>query len=170
MTTRSDVPAGYKKTKVGMNPEEWEVVKLEAMSKIEMGQSPPSNSYNIDGDGLPFLQWSHTISGMERKPINQQRHFREPGFNGAIPFQAWKRIGKSSGIHKQVRASMEPYHFRHGNDTTHLLDKVHAWLQWSHTISGMETQKPISSARVREVASMEPYHFRHGNNHSAETL
>ena len=37
-------------------PEGWEVVKLGEICKINMGQSPPSITYNKDRKGLPFFQ------------------------------------------------------------------------------------------------------------------
>lgn len=50
------VPEGYKKTKVGIIPEDWEVKKLEKVSKITMGQSPRSENYNNLNIGLPLIQ------------------------------------------------------------------------------------------------------------------
>lgn len=52
---------GYEKVKMvdsdlGPIPEEWEVKRLEDVSNIVMGQSPSSNFYNINGEGLPFHQ------------------------------------------------------------------------------------------------------------------
>ena len=37
-------------------PQGWEWKKLESISEIILGQSPPSSTYNEDGDGLPFYQ------------------------------------------------------------------------------------------------------------------
>ncbi|HDZ16892.1 hypothetical protein LCGC14_0290520 [marine sediment metagenome] len=37
-------------------PESWEIRKLNEISEIIMGQSPPSSTYNINSDGLPFFQ------------------------------------------------------------------------------------------------------------------
>jgi len=37
-------------------PEEWRVVRLGEVAQIEMGQSPPSITYNSEGIGLPFFQ------------------------------------------------------------------------------------------------------------------
>lgn len=37
-------------------PEGWSCVELAEICDIEMGQSPPSSTYNTDGAGLPFLQ------------------------------------------------------------------------------------------------------------------
>lgn len=35
---------------------DWETKKLNSVAKINMGQSPPSSTYNKEGDGLPFFQ------------------------------------------------------------------------------------------------------------------
>lgn len=43
-------------TELGAIPIEWEVKQLESVSKITMGQSPESSSYNDKGEGLPFYQ------------------------------------------------------------------------------------------------------------------
>ena len=37
-------------------PDGWERVRLSDICHIEMGQSPPSSTYNETGDGLPFFQ------------------------------------------------------------------------------------------------------------------
>lgn len=37
-------------------PEGWKLVKLNDIAYINMGQSPPSNTYNYDNIGLPFFQ------------------------------------------------------------------------------------------------------------------
>ncbi|WP_265426810.1 restriction endonuclease subunit S [Chryseobacterium sp. YIM B08800] len=37
-------------------PESWELVKLNDIAYINMGQSPPSNTYNYNKEGLPFFQ------------------------------------------------------------------------------------------------------------------
>lgn len=46
----------YKNTPIGKVPVDWEVVSLSKISEINMGQSPPSNDCNEQGDGLPFYQ------------------------------------------------------------------------------------------------------------------
>jgi len=48
----------FKETEIGKVPRDWDVVKLgnADLSRIIMGQSPPSNTYNDEGIGLPFLQ------------------------------------------------------------------------------------------------------------------
>ncbi len=47
--------ARFKKTEVGVIPEGWKIVRLEEVSNIIMGQSPPGSTYN-DKKGMPFLQ------------------------------------------------------------------------------------------------------------------
>ena len=39
-----------------ISPHGWEKVKLSDICHVELGQSPPSSSYNEVGDGLPFFQ------------------------------------------------------------------------------------------------------------------
>ena len=48
----------FKETPIGKIPKDWEIIKLgdARRAKIIMGQSPPSSTYNKDGEGLPFLQ------------------------------------------------------------------------------------------------------------------
>ncbi|MDD3087725.1 MAG: restriction endonuclease subunit S [Candidatus Omnitrophica bacterium] len=37
-------------------PDKWQVSKVEDFCEVLMGQSPPSSTYNLNGDGLPFFQ------------------------------------------------------------------------------------------------------------------
>lgn len=37
-------------------PKSWDVTRLSEIAVVEMGQSPPSSSYNYVGEGLPFFQ------------------------------------------------------------------------------------------------------------------
>jgi type I restriction enzyme S subunit len=37
-------------------PENWQSVTISEVAEVIMGQSPPSETYNTDGDGLPFFQ------------------------------------------------------------------------------------------------------------------
>jgi len=37
-------------------PEGWKIAPLDEVSDINMGQSPPSSTYNVKGEGLPFFQ------------------------------------------------------------------------------------------------------------------
>jgi type I restriction enzyme, S subunit len=46
----------YQKTELGEIPEEWEISTINSILKINMGQSPPSETYNDNNEGLPFYQ------------------------------------------------------------------------------------------------------------------
>jgi len=41
---------------LGEIPEHWEVKRLKFAARLNMGQSPSSEDYNLDGEGPPFLQ------------------------------------------------------------------------------------------------------------------
>ncbi len=40
---------------------EWKKIKLGDFAEINMGQSPKSEFYNTEGNGLPFLQGNRTF-------------------------------------------------------------------------------------------------------------
>jgi type I restriction enzyme S subunit len=48
------VPPGYKKTKVGIIPEEWEIKKLGKFIEIRSGESP--SKFNFVNNGLPYYK------------------------------------------------------------------------------------------------------------------
>jgi type I restriction enzyme S subunit len=50
-----EVPEGYKMTKVGIIPKEWEMKKLGDAAEVVMGQSPVGTSYNHSGTGAPLI-------------------------------------------------------------------------------------------------------------------
>jgi len=68
MTDRNANRPGYKQTKVGWIPEEWEVKRLESTSTVIMGQSPKSNFYNNQREGLPLIQGMSDISEGKTHP------------------------------------------------------------------------------------------------------
>lgn len=51
----------YKQTEVGLIPEDWEVDSLGNRAGIIMGQSPESQYYNQNGEGLLFMQGVRTF-------------------------------------------------------------------------------------------------------------
>uniref|UniRef100_UPI00145F138D restriction endonuclease subunit S n=1 Tax=Candidatus Roseilinea sp. NK_OTU-006 TaxID=2704250 RepID=UPI00145F138D len=63
-----DLPEGYRLTELGPLPEEWQVVRLGEVASILMGQSPPSETYNTKGIGLPFLQGKAEFTEVYPKP------------------------------------------------------------------------------------------------------
>jgi type I restriction enzyme S subunit len=56
-------------TEIGPIPAHWRVVRLEEVAAILMGQSPPSESYNSQGIGLPFLQGKAEFGEVYPTPI-----------------------------------------------------------------------------------------------------
>ena len=59
-----DVPAEYKRTEVGVVPEDWAVARLRDCSEIVMGQSPPGMSYNRSGVGTPLINGPTEFTGL----------------------------------------------------------------------------------------------------------
>ena len=49
-------PASFEASEMGRIPAGWEVKTLGDAFRITMGQSPPGDTYNQDGGGLPFYQ------------------------------------------------------------------------------------------------------------------
>lgn len=64
-----DLPDGFQMTELGPLPKEWRVVRLGEVAAILMGQSPPSESYNSQGIGLPFLQGKAEFGEVYPTPI-----------------------------------------------------------------------------------------------------
>lgn len=46
----------FKDSEIGLIPKDWELVTLNKICNIIMGQSPPSKFYNTENEGLPFFQ------------------------------------------------------------------------------------------------------------------
>jgi type I restriction enzyme S subunit len=63
------LPDGLQMTELGPLPKEWRVVRLGEVVAILMGQSPPSESYNSQGIGLPFLQGKAEFGEVYPTPI-----------------------------------------------------------------------------------------------------
>jgi type I restriction enzyme S subunit len=52
----NEVREGYKKSRLGIIPDDWKVAQLKKVAYINMGSSPSSSTYNEDEIGLPFFQ------------------------------------------------------------------------------------------------------------------
>lgn len=65
---KGEVPEGYKKTKVGIIPEEWDIKELSFLAKITMGQSPDSSFYNNQEIGIPLIQGNADIKNRITSP------------------------------------------------------------------------------------------------------
>jgi type I restriction enzyme, S subunit len=59
---------GYKETKLGWIPYDWDVYPIEKTSKVIMGQSPGSENYNSNYNGLPFIQGNADIQNGKSSP------------------------------------------------------------------------------------------------------
>ena len=75
-------------------PDGWVRTKLEEISEIILGQSPPSSTYNIDQKGLPFYQGKHEFG--ETYPTPQKWC--------AVP----KKIAEKGDVLISVRAPVGP--------------------------------------------------------------
>jgi type I restriction enzyme S subunit len=58
----------FQETEISEIPREWKTVKLSSIARIIMGQSPPSDTYNREGLGMPFLQGKMEFGRMYPSP------------------------------------------------------------------------------------------------------
>ena len=56
MTTKNNIPAGYKDSAVGVIPQEWEVKRLGTIAKCFSGGTPKSESEGMYGGTIPFIR------------------------------------------------------------------------------------------------------------------
>lgn len=61
---------GYKKTKIGWIPEDWEIKTVDQISKVIMGQSPNGDTYNYSGIGKPLINGPTEFT--DKHPIRKQ--------------------------------------------------------------------------------------------------
>ena len=59
---------------LGEIPEHWEVKRLKYCIELIMGQSPESEHYNFEGDGIPFLQGNADFGKIHPIPKVWTRH------------------------------------------------------------------------------------------------
>ena len=77
-----EVPAGYKRTEVGVIPEDWIVTRLGGCGEIIMGQSPPGTSYNRSGVGSPLINGPTEFTELHPVKVQwttQPARFCKPG-------------------------------------------------------------------------------------------
>lgn len=80
----------------------WRSTTLEEVADIEMGQSPPGNTYNDRGDGLPFLQGSAEFSDrypMPNRWCSAPKKIAEPG---DLLISVRAPVGDTNIAHTQV--------------------------------------------------------------------
>lgn len=75
-------------------PDSWVWTTLEEISEIILGQSPPSSTYNTDGDGLPFYQGKLEFGKLYPTP---RKWCNAP-----------KRIAKKGDVFISIRAPVGP--------------------------------------------------------------
>ncbi len=61
---------GYKKTKLGWIPEDWEIKTVNQIAKVIMGQSPNGDTYNYSGIGKPLINGPTEFT--DKHPIRKQ--------------------------------------------------------------------------------------------------
>lgn len=54
--TASLFPDSFEESELGLIPKGWEAEKFGEVNNLLMGQSPPGDTYNSNGEGLPFYQ------------------------------------------------------------------------------------------------------------------
>jgi len=69
LLTRGISHKKFKKTEIGEIPFDWEVGKLSDIAYIIMGQSPPGDTYNVEGTGYPILNGPTEFTDNSPKPI-----------------------------------------------------------------------------------------------------
>jgi type I restriction enzyme S subunit len=71
-------------TDIGPIPAHWRVVGLGEVARITMGQSPPGETYNSEGDGIPLLNGPAEFGKRYPKPIKWSRKTTKVGKPGDI--------------------------------------------------------------------------------------
>jgi len=70
VSERNENRPGYKKTKVGWIPEEWELGTFSVLANVIMGQSPDGRSYNKTEHGMPLINGPTEFT--KRHPVKKQ--------------------------------------------------------------------------------------------------
>ncbi len=84
----------FKDSELGRIPEEWEVVRLGRVSEVIMGQSPPSSSYNENGEGLPFFQGKADFGNWYPKVTKYTNEPKKVAEEGDILFTVRAPVGE----------------------------------------------------------------------------
>ncbi len=81
---KSSVPAGYKKTEMGLIPEDWKIKKISELSSVATGNTPPTNDRSNYGD--EFLFASPTDMGKRKHIISTEKMLSKKGFSTSRKF------------------------------------------------------------------------------------
>lgn len=85
---------GYKQSELGEIPEDWRVVTLSEIAKINMGQSPNSSNYNNRGIGLPLVQGNADISNRKTKIRNYTSEITKTANKGDLILSVRAPVGE----------------------------------------------------------------------------
>ncbi len=100
MNNKITIADGYKNSKVGVIPLDWEIVKLLEISKITMGQSPSSESYNDKKIGTPLIQGNADCKNRKTLPRNYTTEKTKECFIGDIIMTVRAPVGAiSNSLH-----------------------------------------------------------------------
>ena len=120
MINRGEVPEGYKKTKVGIIPEDWEVKRLGEIAEI--GSSKRIMAHEYVPEGIPFYRSKEIIEKSlgnkieERLYISRER-YQEIASQFPIPQEGEILITAvgTLGIPYLIRRRDLPFYFKDGN-------------------------------------------------------
>ena len=86
----------FKDSEIGKIPKSWEVIKLNDISKITMGQSPKSDTYNTDNIGMPLIQGNADCKNRRTIPRNFTTELTKECFIGDIIMTVRAPVGAIS--------------------------------------------------------------------------
>ena len=77
---------GYKKTEIGWIPVGWKVGTLDNIARIIMGLSPPGDTYNSSGNGIPMLNGPTEFTAKHPIPVQYTTKITKVSEEGDILF------------------------------------------------------------------------------------
>jgi len=83
----------FKDTALGPLPAEWEVVQLAKVAALNMGQSPPSSTYNANGEGVFFLQGKAEFGDVYPTPVKWCSEPRKIAERGSVLISVRAPVG-----------------------------------------------------------------------------
>jgi len=86
----------FKDSELGKIPLSWEVEKLDDLSKITMGQSPKSDTYNTDNIGMPLIQGNADCKNRKTIPRTYTTELTKECFVGDIIMTVRAPVGAIS--------------------------------------------------------------------------
>ena len=82
-----------KETEIGLISKHWEVVRLGEVAEITMGQSPPGETYNTQGVGMPFLQGKAEFGKVYPSPVKYTTNPLKIGKTGSVLISVRAPVG-----------------------------------------------------------------------------